>query len=149
MSDTVRWGILSTAGIAASAFVPSVKQTTRGQLVGVASRDALIEEIRGAGVASEGGVMVVGNGFHEVRNQTDEKMIRVFNAYHEAGLILLFTEANALQVQDLLNTAWNTYHPAFRYVHEKSGQGLRPALDPLNPLGDDPMPMSWTAMHSP
>jgi len=40
MSDTVRWGILSTAGIAASAFVPAVKQTTRGQLVGVASRDA-------------------------------------------------------------------------------------------------------------
>ncbi|PWT88959.1 MAG: hypothetical protein C5B54_09760, partial [Acidobacteria bacterium] len=24
-------------------------------------------------------------------------------------------------------TAWNTYHAGFRYVHELSGQGLRPA----------------------
>ena len=39
MSDAVRWGILSTAGIAASAFIPSLRQTSRGQLVGVASRD--------------------------------------------------------------------------------------------------------------
>ncbi len=39
MSETIRWGILSTANIAVSAFIPSVRQTTRGQLVGVASRD--------------------------------------------------------------------------------------------------------------
>lgn len=40
MSDMVRWGILSTAGIAVSAFIPALRQTKRGRLVGVASRDA-------------------------------------------------------------------------------------------------------------
>lgn len=39
MTDTVRWGIISTAHIAESAFIPSVRQTRRGQLVAVASRD--------------------------------------------------------------------------------------------------------------
>jgi len=34
----IRWGILSTAGIAESAFIPALRQTTRGQLVAVASR---------------------------------------------------------------------------------------------------------------
>jgi hypothetical protein len=42
-------------------------------------------------------------------------------------VILLFTEENALSIDDLRATAWNTYHAGFRYVHEKSGQGLRPA----------------------
>ena len=89
--------------------------------------ETVIARVRAAGAKTEGAVMMVGNGFHEVRNQTDEKMVRVFKAYQEAGMILLFTEANALQVQDLLNTAWNTYHAGFMYVHAKSGQGLRPA----------------------
>jgi len=71
--------------------------------------------------------MVIGNGFHEVRNQSDERMVDIFRAYCDAGLLLLFTEENALRVDDLLTTAWNTYHAGFRYVHEKSGQGLRPA----------------------
>ncbi len=34
----VRWGILSTAGIAARAFVPALRQTRRGQLAALASR---------------------------------------------------------------------------------------------------------------
>jgi D-xylose 1-dehydrogenase (NADP+, D-xylono-1,5-lactone-forming) len=39
MADQVRWGITGTAGIAESAFIPSLRQTRRGQLVAVASRD--------------------------------------------------------------------------------------------------------------
>ena len=39
MSDRIRWGILSTAKIAETAFVPSLRQTQRGELVAVASRD--------------------------------------------------------------------------------------------------------------
>ena len=35
----VRWGIISTARIGATAFAPSVRQTARGELVAVASRD--------------------------------------------------------------------------------------------------------------
>jgi len=37
-NSTVRWGIISTAGIAERAFVPAVRQTKRGELVAVASR---------------------------------------------------------------------------------------------------------------
>ena len=88
--------------------------------------------------------MVVGNGFHEIRDQGDEAMVGVLQAYCGAGIVLLFTEETALSIQDQKNTAWNTYHPAFRYVHEKSGQGLRPAMDSGSPRDDDPMPMSWT-----
>ncbi|MEZ4863319.1 MAG: Gfo/Idh/MocA family oxidoreductase [Caldilineaceae bacterium] len=35
----IRWGILSTARIAENAFIPAVRQTVRGQVVAVASRD--------------------------------------------------------------------------------------------------------------
>jgi hypothetical protein len=74
-------------------------------------------------------VMVVGNGFHEVRNQDNEKMVEVFKGYASANLILIFTEESGLTNEDLLATGWNTYHAGFRYVHDLSGQGLRPAID--------------------
>ena len=103
----------------------------------------LLEALAGAGVDSHGAVMLVGNGFHEVRNQTDEGMIEVFRGYCEAGIILLFTEENALSIDDLRATAWNTYHAGFKYVHEKSGQGLRPADQrPQVRLGP-PLRASW------
>ena len=81
------------------------------------------------GIPALGAVMMVGNGFHEIRDQTNEKMLAVFSAYQEAGILLIFTEESALSDRDLLNTAWNTYHAGFRYVHDMSGQGLRPATD--------------------
>ncbi len=37
--QSVRWGIISTARIAESAFIPAVRQTKRGRVVAVASRD--------------------------------------------------------------------------------------------------------------
>ncbi len=89
--------------------------------------DVLVEAIRSRGCDTHGAVMLVGNGFHEVRDQSDQKMIEVFRGYHDAGIILVFTEENALSVDDLRATAFNTYHAGFKYVHEKSGQGLRPA----------------------
>lgn len=73
--------------------------------------------------------MMVGNGFHEVRNQTNQKMLEVLRGYQQAGILLIFTEETGLSDSDLLATAWNTYHAGFRYVHEMSGQGLRPAWD--------------------
>ncbi|MDJ0839128.1 MAG: hypothetical protein QNK37_21610 [Acidobacteriota bacterium] len=78
-------------------------------------------------VSADGAVMMVGNGFHEVRNQTNEQMVEVFKGYQKAGIFLIFTEETGLSDEDLLQTAWNTYHAGFRYVHEMSGQGLRPA----------------------
>lgn len=38
MADKVRWGIISTAGIAEKSFIPALSETDRGELVGVASR---------------------------------------------------------------------------------------------------------------
>jgi xylose dehydrogenase (NAD/NADP) len=38
-NQKIRWGIVSTAGIAQSAFIPALCQTERGELVAVASRD--------------------------------------------------------------------------------------------------------------
>lgn len=93
--------------------------------IGVPSH--LIAQVRAAGARTLDAVMMVGNGFHEVRNQTDDKMVGIFREYHDAGIVLLFTEANAFSVGDLLATAWNTYHAGFMYVHDKSGQGLRPS----------------------
>ncbi|HSF15261.1 MAG TPA: hypothetical protein VLK65_06885 [Vicinamibacteria bacterium] len=87
----------------------------------------LLEALRRENIDPLGAVMLVGNGFHEVRNQTDDEMVGVFRGYHQAGIVLLFTEENALSIDDLRATAWNTYHAGFKYVHEKSGQGLRPA----------------------
>jgi len=105
--------------------------------------DCLLGPLLAAGIPTQGAVMIVGNGFHEVRKQTDEGMTGVFEAYCKAGLVLLFTEETALSIRDQIATAWNTYHPAFRYTHEKSGQGLRPSeKSPPDPYGAQ-MPMSW------
>ena len=106
--------------------------------------DILLDALAEHGIDPAGAVMMVGNGFHEVRDADDARIVSVFKAYADAGLILIFTEETALSIADQRATAWNTYHPAFRYVHEKSGQGLRPSINrPTDP--DDPLPMSWTA----
>lgn len=89
----------------------------------------VVDALAKAEVKSEGAVMIVGNGFHEIREQTDDKMIQTFTGYAEAGIIILFTEESGLTDDDLINTGFNTYHAGFRYVHEISGQGLRPAYD--------------------
>ncbi len=81
------------------------------------------------GVKGEPAVMMVGNGFHEVRDQSNERMTQIFREYQQAGIVLIFTEESALHDEALLRTAWNTYHAGFRYVHEMSGQGLRPAVE--------------------
>ncbi|MCB9761162.1 MAG: hypothetical protein H6739_15080 [Alphaproteobacteria bacterium] len=104
----------------------------------------LVEAMGAAGLDTEGAVMVVGNGFHEVRGQTDARMIEVFQGYERAGFVLLFTEESALAVPDLLETAWNTYHAGFRYVHARSGQGLRPASPVPEDRRDASLPASWT-----
>jgi hypothetical protein len=103
----------------------------------------LIEALHEAALDPSGAVMVVGNGFHEVRNQTDDRMVEVLQGYAKAGIVLLFTEESALTLDDLLHTAWNTYHAGFRYVHLRSGQGLRPATpQPPSRLGQS-LPASW------
>lgn len=106
--------------------------------------EILLDAIKAAGWSAHGAVMMVGNGFHEVRDPSDETMEAIFASYCRAGIVLLFTEETGLAVEDLLATAWNTYHAGFKYVHERSGQGLRPAL-PRPPSGlSGKLPASWT-----
>lgn len=69
--------------------------------------------------------MVVGAGFHEVRNKTDEQMIEVFRKYCEAGITLIFAETSDLTDEQLRDTGWQTYHAGFRWAHLTSGQNLR------------------------
>ena len=110
----------------------------------IADPDKLIAALEALGARAQGAVMMVGNGFHEIRDQSDERMTQVFARYHEAGIILLFTEENALSIDDLRATAWNTYHAGFKYVHEKSGQCLRPA-DPRPPVRlGRPLRAAWS-----
>jgi hypothetical protein len=106
--------------------------------------DILLDALAANGITARGAVMMVGNGFHEVRDADDERITAVFKAYADAGIILIFTEETALSIADQQATAWNTYHPGFRYVHEKSGQGLRPSVD-HSTSPDDPLPLSWTS----
>ncbi|MCA9590432.1 MAG: hypothetical protein KC657_34250 [Myxococcales bacterium] len=107
--------------------------------------EVLLAALSSRGVDPRGAVMLVGNGFHEVRGQTDEGMVEVFRGYHAAGILLLFTEENALSIDDLRATAYNTYHAGFRYVHDKSGQALRPAHPRARPprLGH-PLRAAWS-----
>lgn len=69
MSDdaSIRWGILSTANIAATAFLPSLARTKRGRIVAVASRDA----DRARAFASEHGVPETCGSYEELLARDD------------------------------------------------------------------------------
>jgi hypothetical protein len=94
----------------------------------IANPQTVIEAVTHAGFSTQNSVMFVGNGFHEARSQTNQKIVDVFRQYCEAGILIIFTEESALSDYDLVHTGWNTYHAGFRYVHELSGQGLRPVF---------------------
>jgi hypothetical protein len=94
----------------------------------IANPQIVIDAVKHAGFSTQNSVMFVGNGFHEVRSQTNQKIVDVFRQYCDAGILVIFTEESALSDYDLGRTGWNTYHAGFRYVHELSGQGLRPVF---------------------
>jgi|GEM_PF-504859 len=91
--------------------------------------DILVRASAKQGLSLKDAVMVVGNGFHEARGQSNESMVAVFEGYRKAGLLLAFTEETGLSDDDLIATGWNTYNAGFRYVHAISGQGLRPSFE--------------------
>lgn len=107
--------------------LPANMEFIRGADIGQPLR--VVDHLRRRGLEPRETVMMVGNGFHEVRDQTNERMIEAFRGYAAAGVVVIFTEETGLTDADLRATAWNTYHAGFRYVHEMSGQGLRPSWD--------------------
>jgi len=114
-------------GLQEQGILPASLQFIRSADIG--EPDRVIQFLARKGLAGDPTVMMVGNGFHEIRNQTNEKLVEVFRGYAHAGFVLIFTEESALDDEALLDTAWNTYHAGFRYVHEMSGQGLRPPAE--------------------
>ncbi|MBT7609446.1 MAG: hypothetical protein HN576_06805 [Bacteriovoracaceae bacterium] len=108
----------------------------------IGSPNVLIQGILEAGFNTQNAMMVVGNGFHEVRNQTNDKMVNIFKEYSKSGIIIAFTEESGLRDEDLLLTGWNTYHAGFKFMHNISGQGLRPALDIHDSKDENPQ-FSW------
>ena len=104
----------------------------------------LLEALRTLGIPTRQAVMIVGNGFHEIRGQTDDSIIGTFRAYAHAGIILVFTEETLLSSEQIRSAGWNTYHAAFRHCHWISGQHLRPQYDvaEVGPTAA-PMPLSW------
>ena len=108
-------------------LLPRNMQFIRRADIGIPEQ--VLAPLREQGLAGAPTVMMVGNGFHEIRDPNNERMAAVFRAYQEAGFVLIFTEETALPDEDLRRTAWNTYHAGFRYVHALSGQGLRPVWE--------------------
>lgn len=126
-ADLEAAAINSAKSLQAAGVLPASMRFVDAADIGEPS--TLLSALATLGLDPTGSIMVVGNGFHEVRNQTNEKMVDVFRQYSAAGIILVFTEESGLTNQDLIATGWNTYHAGFRFVHEISGQGLRPAID--------------------
>lgn len=118
-------------------ILPSQMRFVRNADIG--KPQILIDQLLTWGIPTTGSVMIVGNGFHEVRDQNNERMISIFKQYCQAGILLIFTEESGLNNADLSATGFNTYHAGFRYVHDLSGQGLRPVYDDHDPR----RPLSW------
>lgn len=79
----------------------------------------------GGAEAARGTVMMVGAGFHEIRGKTDDEMVKIFQKYREAGIILVFVESTDYTTEQIRDSAWQSYHGGFRWVHQTSGQRLR------------------------
>ncbi len=56
----------------------------------IGNPEKVIDFLKERGLVDQSIVMMVGNGFHEIREQTNSKMIRVFQTYQEAGILLIF-----------------------------------------------------------
>ncbi len=70
-------------------------------------------------------VMIVGNGFHEIRRMGDTKLIEVLRDYCKAGITVVFIEESRLTDDQIFHSAWETYNAGFRWYHDTSGQVLR------------------------
>ncbi len=83
-------------------------------------------------------LIIVGNGFHEVRLD-DAGTIAVARSYREANASVAFSEESALSLEQILEAGWGTYHAGFLWCHETSGQRLHAPW-----LYEDAMPrQSW------
>ncbi|MBL9164755.1 MAG: hypothetical protein JNL18_18655 [Planctomycetaceae bacterium] len=134
-ADTDDAAIRAAEGLRAAGELPLNMRLVRSCDIGRPA--TLLDALRVAGIRTSAGVMMVGNGFHEIRAQTDEGIAAVLGEYCRAGLVLILTEESLLDDDSLRATAWNSYHGGFRYLHTVSGQWLRPYGHRDEALGRD------------
>ena len=138
---TVRWGILSTAGIAARAFIPALRQTRRGQLVAVASRS----QEKAAAFAGQHDIPLVFGDYASMlaSDQIDAVYNPLPNSLHAEWTALaarhgkhIFCEkplalnpAEAGQMVAACRQAWVLLFEAFVFLYHPQTLKLRQMLD--------------------
>ena len=101
--DETKIGVIVNNGFAnVLEKIKTLPEAKRAEIeADIADPGRLVGALRALNLDPDGAVMLVGNGFHEVRDRSDARMIEVFRGYAQAGFVLLFTEESALSVDDL------------------------------------------------
>lgn len=137
----IRWGILSTAGIAAKAFVPALKKTRRGELAAVASRS----REKGEAFAGQHGVPLVLGDYASLlaSDQIDAVYNPLPNSMHAAWTLaaarqgkhvfcekpLALDAAEAGQMVAACAQAGVLFFEAFVFLYHPQTRKLRQLLD--------------------
>ncbi len=107
----------------------------------ISKPEEFIEHLRSQGYDPEKdrAVMIVGNGFHEVRGDDDARIITILETYRKMNISIVFSEESALSSEQILRAAWSTYHACFLWCHNTSGQRIRAPW----PYADSMPRLSW------
>lgn len=140
-NQTVRWGVISTAGIAERAFIPALRQTRRGELVGIASRD----RTRAQAFAQRHDIPVVFDDYASLlaSDQIDAVYIPLPNSLHAEWTIaaaehgkhvfcekpLAVSPAEAQSMVDACKRAGVVFFEAFVFLYHPQTLRLREVLD--------------------
>ena len=140
-SDKVRWGIISTARIAATAFVPAVRQTRRGEVTAVASRS----RDKGESFAREHGIpqvfddyasLLASDGIDAVYNPLPNTMHREWTEAAAAAGKHVFCEkplattaADAEAMVAACEEAGVVFFEAFVFLYHPQSLKLRRLID--------------------
>ena len=140
-NQTVRWGIVSTAGIAENAFIPALRQTQRGELVAVASRD----RTRAEAFAQKHDIPVVFDDYASLleSDEIDAIYNPLPNSLHAEWTIaaaekgkhvfcekpLALTPAQAQTMVDACKKAGVVFFEAFVFLYHPQTMRLRQILD--------------------
>ena len=140
-SDKVRWGIISTARIAATAFIPAVRQTRRGEVTAVASRS----RDKGESFAREHGIpqvfddyasLLASDGIDAVYNPLPNTMHREWTEAAAAAGKHVFCEkplattaADAEAMVAACEEAGVVFFEAFVFLYHPQSLKLRRLID--------------------
>lgn len=84
-------------------------------------------------------VIIVGNGFHEIREKDPRILIEIFSRFRKENVLLIFNEVSKFDSETILESLWNSWRSSFQYLHRISGQNLRPGKPTSRNLSE----VSW------